>query len=267
MAPLIDLVELPSLQRLELQNGVFEYMGNLQFDNLKPKFFEVGCKNLRCYSLKGKMKTDMKNKILMNCSYLRNDLSKHRYLKELPIDKTLEVLTIGTGNYNQVLHLDLNGFSKLKELSIGDYSFRNCLSFKCQGLDSLAKIVIGKGCFCTIESSYFDLEDEYYPDDGMIDDGNAEDAEDAEDAGDAGEYDYDSYDDDDDEDSNEGEAGYDEYDSGYDNENENEYDSENGYDYDDEEYDSDDFVGIEMEDVDLLNYSMGSGEESLDDEE
>ena len=75
----------------------------------------------------------------MNCSYLRNDLNKHNKLKEITLDKTIEVLTVGTGNYNHVLHLDLSGYSQLKELTIGDYSFRNCLSFKCEGLKSLVK--------------------------------------------------------------------------------------------------------------------------------
>lgn len=215
---------------------------------------------LRCYSLKGKMKADMKSKILMNCSYLRNDLSKHNNLKEMPVDKTIEVLTIGTGNYNQVLHLDLSGFSKLKELTIGDYSFRNCISFKCQGLDSIVKIVIGKDCFCDMESSFFDLEDEYYSDDGMGDGMDENDGYDDE-------YDeYDNYDEND----------YDEYDDGEENEGD-EYDdrrSDEGeeYDYDDydgydEEYDSDDFNGIEIEDVDLLNDSMGGSDHDVTDGE
>ena len=132
----------------------------------------------------------------MNCSYLRNDIAKHNHLKEIPVDRTIEVLTIGTGNYNQVLHLDLSGFSKLKELTIGDYSFRKCTSFKCQGLESLVKIVIGKDCFCDMESSFFDLEDEYYMDNG---DGND---------------DYDDYDDENDENDEYDEYGdeYDEYD-------------------------------------------------------
>lgn len=217
---------------------------------------------LRCYSLKGKMKADMKSKILMNCSYLRNDLSKHNNLKEMPVDKTIEVLTIGTGNYNQVLHLDLSGFSKLKELTIGDYSFRNCISFKCQGLDSIVKIVIGKDCFCDMESSFFDLEDEYYSDDGMDENDGYDDEEESED-----EYDeYDNYDEND----------YDEYDDGEENEGD-EYDdrrSDEGeeYDYDDydgydEEYDSDDFNGIEIEDVDLLNDSMGGSDHDVTDGE
>ena len=237
-------------------------MGNLRFDGLNPTFFMVGCNMLRCYSLKGKMKADMKSKILMNCSYLRNDLSKHNNLKEMPVDKTIEVLTIGTGNYNQVLHLDLSGFSKLKELTIGDYSFRNCISFKCQGLDSIVKIVIGKDCFCDMESSFFDLEDEYYSDDGMGENDGYDDEEEGED-----EYDeYDNYDEND----------YDEYDDGEENEGD-EYDdrrSDEGeeYDYDDydgydEEYDSDDFNGIEIEDVDLLNDSMGGSDHDVTDGE
>ena len=195
-------------------------MGNLRFDGLNPTFFMVGCNMLRCYSLKGKMKADMKSKILMNCSYLRNDLSKHNNLKEILVDKTIEVLTIGTGNYNQVLHLDLSGFSKLKELTIGDYSFRNCISFKCQGLDSIVKIVIGKDCFCDMESSFFDLEDEYYSDDGMDENDGYDDEEEGED-----EYDeYDNYDEND----------YDEYDDGEENEGD-EYDdrrSDEGEEYD-----------------------------------
>ena len=218
---------------------------------------------LRCYSLKGKMKADMKSKILMNCSYLRNDLSKHNNLREMPVDKTIEVLTIGTGNYNQVLHLDLSGFSKLKELTIGDYSFRNCVSFKCQGLGSLVKIVIGKDCFCDMESSFFDLEDEYYSDDGMDENGNENDEYDDNEEGED-EYDYDEYDE------------YDEYDDGEESEG-GEYDDRRGdegeeYDYDeydgyDEEYDSDDFNGIEIEDVDLLNDSMGGSDHDLTDGE
>ena len=218
---------------------------------------------LRCYSLKGKMKADMKSKILMNCSYLRNNLSKHNNLREMPVDKTIEVLTIGTGNYNQVLHLDLSGFSKLKELTIGDYSFRNCVSFKCQGLGSLVKIVIGKDCFCDMESSFFDLEDEYYSDDGMDENGNENDEYDDNEEGED-EYDYDEYDE------------YDEYDDGEESEG-GEYDDRRGdegeeYDYDeydgyDEEYDSDDFNGIEIEDVDLLNDSMGGSDHDLTDGE
>ena len=242
-------------------------MGNLRFDALNPAFFMVGCNMLRCYSLKGKMKADMKSKILMNCSYLRNDLSKHNNLREMPVDKTIEVLTIGTGNYNQVLHLDLSGFSKLKELTIGDYSFRNCVSFKCQGLGSLVKIVIGKDCFCDMESSFFDLEDEYYSDDGMDENGDENDEYDDEndeyDDNEEGEdeYDYDEYD---------------EYDDGEESEG-GEYDDRRGdegeeYDYDeydgyDEEYDSDDFNGIEIEDVDLLNDSMGGSDHDLTDGE
>lgn len=240
-------------------------MGNLRFDALNPTFFMVGCNMLRCYSLKGKMKADMKSKILMNCSYLRNDLSKHNNLREMPVDKTIEVLTIGTGNYNQVLHLDLSGFSKLKELTIGDYSFRNCVSFKCQGLGSLVKIVIGKDCFCDMESSFFDLEDEYYSDDGM--DENDDDMDDENDDGmddeNDDEYDdeYDEYDYDE----------YDEYDDGEEYEDrrgdegeEYDYDEYDGYD---EEYDSDDFNGIEIEDVDLLNDSMGGSDHDLTDGE
>lgn len=236
-------------------------MGNLRFDALNPTFFMVGCNMLRCYSLKGKMKADMKSKILMNCSYLRNDLSKHNNLREMPVDKTIEVLTIGTGNYNQVLHLDLSGFSKLKELTIGDYSFRNCVSFKCQGLGSLVKIVIGKDCFCDMESSFFDLEDEYYSDDGM--DENDDDMDDENDDENDDEYDdeYDEYDYDE----------YDEYDDGEEYEDrrgdegeEYDYDEYDGYD---EEYDSDDFNGIEIEDVDLLNDSMGGSDHDLTDGE
>lgn len=238
-------------------------MGNLRFDALNPTFFMVGCNMLRCYSLKGKMKADMKSKILMNCSYLRNDLSKHNNLREMPVDKTIEVLTIGTGNYNQVLHLDLSGFSKLKELTIGDYSFRNCVSFKCQGLGSLVKIVIGKDCFCDMESSFFDLEDEYYSDDGMDENGDEND-----------EYDDENDDEYDDNEEGEDEYDYDEYDEYDDGE---EYDDRRGdegeeYDYDeydgyDEEYDSDDFNGIEIEDVDLLNDSMGGSDHDLTDGE
>lgn len=236
-------------------------MGNLRFDALNPTFFMVGCNMLRCYSLKGKMKADMKSKILMNCSYLRNDLSKHNNLREMPVDKTIEVLTIGTGNYNQVLHLDLSGFSKLKELTIGDYSFRNCVSFKCQGLGSLVKIVIGKDCFCDMESSFFDLEDEYYSDDGM--DENDDDMDDENDDGmdDENDDEYDEYDYDE----------YDEYDDGEEYEDrrgdegeEYDYDEYDGYD---EEYDSDDFNGIEIEDVDLLNDSMGGSDHDLTDGE
>ena len=238
-------------------------MGNLRFDALNPTFFMVGCNMLRCYSLKGKMKADMKSKILMNCSYLRNDLSKHNNLREMPVDKTIEVLTIGTGNYNQVLHLDLSGFSKLKELTIGDYSFRNCVSFKCQGLGSLVKIVIGKDCFCDMESSFFDLEDEYYSDDGMDENGDEND-----------EYDDENDDEYDDNEEGEDEYDYDEYDEYDDGE---EYEDRRGdegeeYDYDeydgyDEEYDSDDFNGIEIEDVDLLNDSMGGSDHDLTDGE
>ena len=241
-------------------------MGNLRFDALNPTFFMVGCNMLRCYSLKGKMKADMKSKILMNCSYLRNDLSKHNNLREVPVDKTIEVLTIGTGNYNQVLHLDLSGFSKLKELTIGDYSFRNCVSFKCQGLGSLVKIVIGKDCFCDMESSFFDLEDEYYSDDGMddenddgMDDENDDEYDDEYDDDEEEEDDYDDYDE------------YDEYDDGEEYEDrrgdegeEYDYDEYDGYD---EEYDSDDFNGIEIEDVDLLNDSMGGSDHDLTDGE
>lgn len=218
---------------------------------------------LRCYSLKGKMKADMKSKILMNCSYLRNDLSKHNNLKEVPVDKTIEVLTIGTGNYNQVLHLDLSSFLKLKELTIGDYSFRNCVSFKCQGLDSLVKIVIGKDCFCDMESSFFDLEDEYYSDDGMDENGDENDEYDDEND----EYDDDEEEEDDYDDYDE----YDEYDDGEEYEDrrgdegeEYDYDEYDGYD---EEYDSDDFNGIEIEDVDLLNDSMGGSDHDLTDGE
>lgn len=244
-------------------------MGNLRFDGLNPTFFMVGCNMLRCYSLKGKMKADMKSKILMNCSYLRNDLSKHNNLKEMPVDKTIEVLTIGTGNYNQVLHLDLSGFSKLKELTIGDYSFRNCVSFKCQGLDSLVKIVIGKDCFCDMESSFFDLEDEYYSDDGRDEN---DDEYDEYDDNEEGEDDYDEYDEYDENDYDD----YDEYDDGEESEggeNDNRRDEEGEeYDYDeydgyDEEYDSDDFNGIEIEDVDLLNDSMGGSDHDLTDGE
>ena len=52
----------------------------------------------------------------------------------------------GCGNDSKYVDLDFSQFKKLKSILVGNYSFRNAVSFHICDLDELEKVIIGENC-------------------------------------------------------------------------------------------------------------------------
>ena len=178
--------------------------------------------------------------------YLSNEQGSNSALVALPFSSSLVELKIGKGCYNEVKEVDCSAYPQLVRIEIGDRSLIHCTLLKCDGLQCLKDVVVGRRCFCFVHDEEEESEDHYFDgyenareggggndDDGYDDDG----------------YDNDGYDDD----------GYDN--DGYDNDG---YDDD-GYDSYDEEYDEeyDDFEGHHERDILTYKEEMNALEARL----
>ena len=168
--------------------------------------------------------------------YLSNEQGSNSALVALPFSSSLVELKIGKGCYNEVKEVDCSAYPQLVRIEIGDRSLIHCTLLKCDGLQCLKDVVVGRRCFCFVHDEEEESEDHYF--DGY---------ENAREGG--GGNDDDGYDDD----------GYDN--DGYDNDG---YDDD-GYDSYDEEYDEeyDDFEGHHERDILTYKEEMNALEARL----
>ena len=177
--------------------------------------------------------------------YLSNEQGSNSALVALPFSSSLVELKIGKGCYNEVKEVDCSAYPQLVRIEIGDRSLIHCTLLKCDGLQCLKDVVVGRRCFCFVHDEEEESEDHYFDgyenareggggndDDGYDDDGYDNDG-----------YDIDGYDDD----------GYDDI-----------YDDD-GYDSYDEEYDEeyDDFEGHHERDILTYKEEMNALEARL----
>lgn len=177
--------------------------------------------------------------------YLSNEQGSNSALVALPFSSSLVELKIGKGCYNEVKEVDCSAYPQLVRIEIGDRSLIHCTLLKCDGLQCLKDVVVGRRCFCFVHDEEEESEDHYFDgyenareggggndDDGYDDDGYDNDG-----------YDHDSYDDD----------GYDDI---YDDDDYDSYED----DYD-EEYD--DFEGHHERDILTYKEEMNALEARL----
>ena len=173
--------------------------------------------------------------------YLSNEQGSNSALVALPFSSSLVELKIGKGCYNEVKEVDCSAYPQLVRIEIGDRSLIHCTLLKCDGLQCLKDVVVGRRCFCFVHDEEEESEDHYF--DGY------ENAREGGGGNDDDGYDDDGYDND----------GYD--DDGYDNDG---YDND-GYDSYDEEYDEeyDDFEGHHERDILTYKEEMNALEARL----
>ena len=172
--------------------------------------------------------------------YLSNEQGSNSALVALPFSSSLVELKIGKGCYNEVKEVDCSAYPQLVRIEIGDRSLIHCTLLKCDGLQCLKDVVVGRRCFCFVHDEEEESEDHYF--DGY------ENAREGGGGNDDDGYDNDGYDND----------GYD--DDGYDDI----YDDD-GYDSYDEEYDEeyDDFEGHHERDILTYKEEMNALEARL----
>ena len=172
--------------------------------------------------------------------YLSNEQGSNSALVALPFSSSLVELKIGKGCYNEVKEVDCSAYPQLVRIEIGDRSLIHCTLLKCDGLQCLKDVVVGRKCFCFVHDEEEESEDHYFDGYENAREGGGNDDDGYDDDG----YDNDGYDND----------GYD--DDGYDDI----YDDD-GYDSYDEEYD--DFEGHHERDILTYKEEMNALEARL----
>ena len=202
---------------------------------------------------------EMATLVRQQSRYLSNEQGSNSALVALPFSSSLVELKIGKGCYNEVKEVDCSAYPQLVRIEIGDRSLIHCTLLKCDGLQCLKDVVVGRKCFCFVHDEEEESEDHYF--DGYE---NAREGGDNDDDG----YDDDGYDDDGYDDDGYDNDGYDN--DGYDHDS---YDDD-GYDdiYDDDDYDSyeddydeeyDDFEGHHERDILTYKEEMNALEARL----
>lgn len=181
--------------------------------------------------------------------YLSNEQGSNSALVALPFSSSLVELKIGKGCYNEVKEVDCSAYPQLVRIEIGDRSLIHCTLLKCDGLQCLKDVVVGRRCFCFVHDEEEESEDHYF--DGY------ENAREGGGGNDDDGYDDDGYDND----------GYDNdgYDDIYDDDGYDDIYDDDGYDSYDEEYDEeyDDFEGHHERDILTYKEEMNALEARL----
>ena len=181
--------------------------------------------------------------------YLSNEQGSNSALVALPFSSSLVELKIGKGCYNEVKEVDCSAYPQLVRIEIGDRSLIHCTLLKCDGLQCLKDVVVGRRCFCFVHDEEEESEDHYF--DGY------ENAREGGGGNDDDGYDNDGYDND----------GYDDdgYDDIYDDDGYDDIYDDDGYDSYDEEYDEeyDDFEGHHERDILTYKEEMNALEARL----
>ena len=177
--------------------------------------------------------------------YLSNEQGSNSALVALPFSSSLVELKIGKGCYNEVKEVDCSAYPQLVRIEIGDRSLIHCTLLKCDGLQCLKDVVVGRRCFCFVHDEEEESEDHYF--DGY------ENAREGGGGNDDDGYDDDGYDND----------GYDN--DGYDDDGYDDIYDDDGYDSYDEEYDEeyDDFEGHHERDILTYKEEMNALEARL----
>ena len=157
-----SLADWKSIEEIEIRYRCFMYYKSLEWsnmDNLKKISFGNQCfKNCKAFelsNLKSLPSIEIGDCCITNLStFLLDDLPK------------LEHVTIGSGDcyLNSITFYDsccrIVNCPSLRQLTIGDYRFKNCKVFELSNLESLQKLTIGRDCFTdsdfTLRSMYIE---------------------------------------------------------------------------------------------------------------